>query len=92
MDDLFHLDRDVQKVFQDKLDVLEKEPFKGSVSLPASRSDEPGWVSRVAQVRKPVVLEGKKYGALVYFTVGPSQLKVHGFALRLIEEESGEPS
>lgn len=89
MDDLFHHPRFVQQLFQDKLDALEKEPFKGSSPLPPNRSDDVGWVSRVAKIRTTILLEGRTYRALVYYKVGPAQLKVHGFVLHGAEEETG---
>lgn len=92
LDDLFNYPRFIQQLFQDKLDSLEKEPFKGSTLLPSDRSNDPGWVSRVAGIRTVVLLEGTKYRALVYFKVGPTQLKVHGFTLRPVETEDAAGS
>ena len=92
MDDLFELGRDVWTVFQNKLDLLEKEPFKGSTMVPADRSNDAGWVSRVAEIRGQIHIEGKRYGAVVHYKVGPSQIKVHGFVLRPVETETQEGS
>lgn len=92
MDDLFELGPDVWKVFQSKLDLLEAEPFKGSTMVPADRSNDVGWVSRVAPIRSRIKIEGRVYGAVVHFKVGPSQLKVHGFVLSPVETEIQEES
>jgi hypothetical protein len=87
MDDLFELGPDVWTVFQQKLDALEAEPYKSSTMVPADRSNDTGWTSRVARIRAQIKIDGKLYGAVVHYKVGPTQIKVHGFALHLVETQ-----
>lgn len=90
MDDLFEYGPGVWELFQEQLHRLEAEPYKGSLPLPADRSNDPGWTTREAKIRKVISLEGRKYTSVVRFKVGPTQLKVHGFHLvPVVETEEG---
>ena len=87
MDELFELGPDVQRVFQDKLDALEKEPYKGTSRLPDPPREEEGWTSRTATIKSLRLSSGLEVRAILYFKVRMGEIKVSSFAMRPVDPE-----